>query len=161
MIPLVERELNRIAQLRIRHLLPGQTLLPTALVNEAYMNLIGAGQMPWHDRNHFFAVASNKMHEIVIDYARGKSRVKNGRAVHKVPIDQELPMSQDPLIWCSRFTRRWMVWQLSMNVRRRWWSCVISASYIMLRWHSTRSNGKRFWTGLAPAMKGCAARLNP
>jgi RNA polymerase sigma factor (TIGR02999 family) len=98
MIPLVERELNRIARLRMRHQPPGQTLLPTALVNEAYINLIDASQIPWHDRNHFFAVATEKMHEIVIDYARRKSRVKHGGAVQKVPIDQELPMSQDPLI---------------------------------------------------------------
>jgi RNA polymerase sigma factor (TIGR02999 family) len=54
------------------------TLQPTALVNEAYLRLLGHSRNQWNDRNHFFAVASRLMRQILVDYARARHADKRG-----------------------------------------------------------------------------------
>jgi len=54
------------------------TLQPTALVSEAYMRLVGSRRIQWNDRNHFFAVASRLMRQILVDYARARNADKRG-----------------------------------------------------------------------------------
>jgi len=60
-------------------------LQTTALVNEAYLRLIGNGANAWNDRNHFFAVASNVMRQILVDHARSRKALK--RAGQRVELD--------------------------------------------------------------------------
>lgn len=67
---------------------PGQTLQPTALVNEAYVKLLGSHQPVWKYRRHFFAAAANAMRQILIDRARSKACHKRGRGFDRVPLDQ-------------------------------------------------------------------------
>jgi RNA polymerase sigma-70 factor (ECF subfamily) len=54
------------------------TLQPTALVSEAYLRLLGHRRIQWNDRNHFFAVASRLMRQILVDYARARNADKRG-----------------------------------------------------------------------------------
>jgi RNA polymerase sigma factor (TIGR02999 family) len=54
------------------------TLQPTALVSEAYLRLLGNRQIQWNDRNHFFAVASRLMRQILVDYARARNADNRG-----------------------------------------------------------------------------------
>ena len=52
------------------------TLQPTALVNEAYLRLIGAQDVPWEDRGHFFGIAARAMRQILVDHARKRDAGK-------------------------------------------------------------------------------------
>ena len=52
---------------------PGHTLSATALVHEAYLRLVGARTIPWSNRAHFYAAASEAMRRILVDHARAKS----------------------------------------------------------------------------------------
>tara|TARA_R110002072_G_scaffold234586_2_gene392179 strand:+ start:4847 stop:5587 length:741 start_codon:yes stop_codon:yes gene_type:complete len=65
----------------------GHTLQPTALVNEAYLKLLGPGDPAFADKGHFLAVASQAMGQIVIDHARSKNRIKNSAPGQRVTLD--------------------------------------------------------------------------
>jgi RNA polymerase sigma factor (TIGR02999 family) len=67
---------------------PGQTLQATALVHEAYVRLVGAGQEQcWDSRGHFFAAAAEAMRRILIDRTRAKRSEKRGGARKRLAID--------------------------------------------------------------------------
>jgi RNA polymerase sigma factor (TIGR02999 family) len=69
-------ELHRLAALHFRKEAPGQTLQPTALVNELYMKLFAGAAVDWQDRAHFFAVASQQIRRLLIDHARARQSQK-------------------------------------------------------------------------------------
>ena len=81
----IAAELHRIASRYMRKERQGHTLQTTALVNETYLRLVGAESTEWKDRNHFLAVASRVMREILIDYARSRNAEK--RSGQKVELD--------------------------------------------------------------------------
>jgi len=91
LLPLVYRELRRLAASQMRRERAGHTLQPTALVHEAYMKLLDQ-HLPWKDRGHFFGVAARAMREVVLDYARRKGARK--RAGVEVPIESAEPSVQ-------------------------------------------------------------------
>ncbi len=79
LLPIVYKELRRLAQWRMNREAPGQTLQATALVHEAYLRLIGPdGQATWENRRHFIGAAAEAMRRILIERARAKSRLKRG-----------------------------------------------------------------------------------
>jgi RNA polymerase sigma factor (TIGR02999 family) len=79
LLPLVYDELRRLAAQRLAQERPGQTLQATALVNEAYLRLVGcADDQRWDSRAHFFAAAAQAMRRILVENARRKRRVKHG-----------------------------------------------------------------------------------
>jgi RNA polymerase sigma factor (TIGR02999 family) len=83
LMPLVERELRRIAANHMRRESPGHTLQTTALVNEAYLKLVDQREVRWQNRAHFFALSSQLMRRILLDHARAQKRGKRGGdAVH-------------------------------------------------------------------------------
>lgn len=84
LLPLVYRELRSIAARHLDGERPGHTLQPTAPVNEAYLRLRGLGDVPWHDRTHFFAIASRIMRRVLVDHARAKMAQKRGADVPRV-----------------------------------------------------------------------------
>jgi RNA polymerase sigma factor (TIGR02999 family) len=92
LIPLVHAELHGMAEKCLRGERPGHTLQPTALVNEAYLRLIGAS-VPWHDRAHFYAVAATTMRRVLVDHARARGRVK--RAGRPVSLEDSLIIAPD------------------------------------------------------------------
>lgn len=77
LLPLVYRELRRLAQSRMASERPGQTLQATALVHEAYLRLLGDGAS-WESRGHFFGAAAEAMRRIMVEQARRKARIKHG-----------------------------------------------------------------------------------
>lgn len=87
---MVYGELRAIAAKHLRSERPGHTLQPTALVNEAYLRLRGLGDVPWHDRAHFFAIASRVMRRVLVDHARAALAQKRGAGSPKVEIGAEL-----------------------------------------------------------------------
>src|SRR5215469_1892482 len=74
LIPLVYSELRQLAVRRLRHERPNHTLQATALVHEAYMKLAEQRGAKWQNRAQFFAVASQAMRRILVDYARRQQR---------------------------------------------------------------------------------------
>jgi RNA polymerase sigma factor (TIGR02999 family) len=79
LLPLVYDELRRLAQARIAHEKPGQTLDATALVHEAYIRLVGPlDGAKWKDRGHFLAAAAEAMRRILVEIARKKQVEKRG-----------------------------------------------------------------------------------
>jgi RNA polymerase sigma-70 factor, ECF subfamily len=84
LIPLVVDELRRLARLQLRDERPGHTLQPTALVNEAYLRLVGDQARDWQNRAHFIGVSVSVMKRILIDHARRKRTLKRGLEVQGV-----------------------------------------------------------------------------
>jgi RNA polymerase sigma factor (TIGR02999 family) len=78
LIPLVYGELHRMAERYLRRERPGHTLQPTAIVNEAYLRLIGRQGADWQNRAHFFAVAAQSMRRILVEHARHRDAKKRG-----------------------------------------------------------------------------------
>ncbi len=75
LIPLVYAELHRIAKRYMAKQLPGHTLQATALINEAYIRLVGKQEIDWQNRNHFFGVCAKIMRGILIDHYRRRRYV--------------------------------------------------------------------------------------
>jgi len=102
LLPLVYQELRRLAAYRMANEASGHTLQPTALVHEAYLRLVGAGEsQQWDGRTHFFAAAAEAMRRILIEAARRKKRLKHGGEFERVTIegiDLPLPMPDDELL---------------------------------------------------------------
>lgn len=82
--PLVYEQLRRLARGYVRREPHRQELQGTALVHEAYLRLIDGTQVNWHDRAHFFAVASQVMRRILIDAARARTSLKRGGQAARV-----------------------------------------------------------------------------
>src|SRR5215471_11206840 len=71
LMPLVYEELRRRAAAYLNRERTDHTLQPTALVNEAYLRLIGQERVVWQNRAHFYGIAAQMMRRILIDHARG------------------------------------------------------------------------------------------
>ncbi len=88
LVPLVYRELHKLARGRMRGQAPGQTLQTTALVHEAYLRLIGEQHMPWQNRAHFYGVCAQAMRCILVDAARARGSDKRGGRLERVAFDE-------------------------------------------------------------------------
>jgi RNA polymerase sigma factor (TIGR02999 family) len=79
LLPLVYKELRRLAAHKLAQEPAGQTLDATALVHEAYLRLVGTHDTRrWESRGRFFAAASEAMRRILVDKARRKRSGKRG-----------------------------------------------------------------------------------
>ena len=96
LIPLVQHELHRIARRCMAGERAGHSLQATALLNEAYVRLVDAKAVAWHDRAHFLAVAARVMRHILVDHARARRYQKRGgNAVH-VTFEEALVVVGEP-----------------------------------------------------------------
>ncbi|MEM1069182.1 MAG: ECF-type sigma factor [Planctomycetota bacterium] len=86
-------QLRRLAASMLRNEVPGNTLQPTALVNEAYLRLIDQHRVDWKGKTHFFAVGAKMMRRILVDHARSKKRLKRGGQLHRVALGDEVQVS--------------------------------------------------------------------
>ena len=85
--PIVYDELHRLARRYMRGERPGHSLQTTALVNEAYMRLVGCERIQWQNRAHFFAVSAQVMRRILVEHAR-RHNLKRGGGVPHVSLDE-------------------------------------------------------------------------
>jgi RNA polymerase sigma factor (TIGR02999 family) len=76
LLPVVLHELRALARHYLKGERPDHTLQPTALVNEAYLRLVGDQARDWKNRAHFVGVAASIMRRILIDYARRRQALK-------------------------------------------------------------------------------------
>ena len=92
LLPLVYDELRRMAHRRMQEERSGHTFSTTALVHEAYLELVDLNRIDWQDRNHFFALAARVMRHVLVDYAVKRNAEKRGGDRDRVPLrDEDAP----------------------------------------------------------------------
>ena len=94
LIPLVYDELRRLAHFHLNRERPDHTLQSTALVNEAYLRLAGQDALRIQNRAHFFAIASQLMRQILVDYARRHRAGKRGAGMTLLSLDRPVALPQ-------------------------------------------------------------------
>jgi RNA polymerase sigma factor (TIGR02999 family) len=87
LVPLVYRELRRVAASFLRRERLDHTLQPTALVHEAYMRLVDQSIADCHTRARFFGIAANLMRQILVNHAERHRAAKRGYG-KKVALDE-------------------------------------------------------------------------
>ena len=96
LLPLVYNNLRSLAKAKLRVLPPGQTLQPTALVHEAFINLVGKEDPGWDSKGHFFASAALAMRDILVDQARRKGALKRGGNQVRISMEEAEPAFEAP-----------------------------------------------------------------
>lgn len=97
LFPLVYDELRRLAKWKLAEEKAGNTLQPTALVNEVYLRLVGANrQLTFGSRSGFFSAAAEAMRHILVDAARRKLALKRGGEVEREYIEIDRILVQRP-----------------------------------------------------------------
>jgi len=97
LVPLVEAELRRLAHRYLRRERPGHLLQTTALVNEAFIRLVGWRDVSWQNRSHFLAMSARMMRQILVDMSRRQPRGVDGALIHFVDVADAERASADPL----------------------------------------------------------------
>jgi RNA polymerase sigma-70 factor (ECF subfamily) len=95
LVPLVHHELRKRAVAYLRRERPNHTLQPTALVNEAYLRLMGHRRATWVNRAQFFGVAAQIMRRILVDHARDRHAAKRSGGV-RVTLDDRIGAALPP-----------------------------------------------------------------
>lgn len=90
LMPLVYDELQRLARRTWAGENAGHTLQPTALVHEAFAQLINA-QVEWQDRAHFYALCARMMRRLLINHAESRRAAKRGGGVAPETLNQAMP----------------------------------------------------------------------
>ena len=93
LVPMVDRELHRLAHHYMRRENAGHTLQTSALVNEAYLKLIDQRHVHWKNRAHFFALSAQLMRRILVDHARGRKYAKRGGGAERISFDEALAVA--------------------------------------------------------------------
>jgi len=98
LFPLVYDELKRLARRYLRRERSSHTLQPTALVNEAYIQLSSLKAAQWQSRSHFLGVAALAMRRVLTDYARDRRTAKRGAGNLTISLEDS-PTPADPMVW--------------------------------------------------------------
>src|ERR1035438_2174844 len=115
LVPLVYKELRRLAHYHLQSERPDHTLQSTALVHEAYLRMMGPQPVQFQNRAHFIAVASRLMRQVLVDYARERRAGKRDggcritlECLDALPVneDAELLALDDALDELSRIDER-------------------------------------------------------
>jgi RNA polymerase sigma factor (TIGR02999 family) len=88
LMPLVYRELHKIAKRYMAQQNAQHTLQTTAIIHEAYLKLAAGSEHNWNNRAHFFSVAAKAMRQVLVDHARSRLSVKRGGEVTPIPLDE-------------------------------------------------------------------------
>jgi RNA polymerase sigma factor (TIGR02999 family) len=87
LVPIVYQELHRLAHFQLRQERRDHTRQSAALVNEAYVRMVGLRPPHWESRSHFFAIAAQQMRHILVDYARRHRAGKRGRGEETLSLE--------------------------------------------------------------------------
>jgi RNA polymerase sigma factor (TIGR02999 family) len=90
LLPIVHKELRRLAHFHLRRERADHTLQSTALVNEAYLRLVGMNAPQWEGRTHFFGIAAKMMRQILVDYARRHRAGKRGAGADALSLNEAI-----------------------------------------------------------------------
>jgi RNA polymerase sigma factor (TIGR02999 family) len=95
LVPRVQKQLHRLAGRYMAGERPNHPLQTTALINEAYIRLIGWRNVRWQNRAHFFAVAAQLMRRILVDIARARRQTKRGGGAPETSLDEACVFQQE------------------------------------------------------------------
>jgi len=87
LMPLVYAELHRLARRYMRRERGDHTLQTSELINEAYLRLVDANRINWHDRAHFLAVAAQAMRRVLVEHARARGSQRRGAGVQPLSLE--------------------------------------------------------------------------
>lgn len=76
LLPLVERELRRMAHNYMRQENAGHLLQTTALIHEMFIRMVDQRRVQWQNRAHFFGIAAQIMRRVLLNHARDQHRLK-------------------------------------------------------------------------------------
>ena len=88
LMPVVYNELRRMAAHKMANEPAGHTLQPTALVHEAWLQLVDSPNQSWQNRAHFFGAAAEAMRRLLIARARRKNRQRRGSGAVHLDVDE-------------------------------------------------------------------------
>jgi RNA polymerase sigma-70 factor, ECF subfamily len=92
--PIVQQELRSLAKIYLKRGRPHQTLQPTALINEAWLRLIGeSAAIRFENRSHFYGIAARLMRIVLVDYARARRAVKRGGGLDALTLEHAALLS--------------------------------------------------------------------
>ncbi len=94
LMPLVERELHRLAHGYMRREQGDHTLQTTALINETFLRLVDQNRVRWQNRAHFYGISAQIMRRVLLNYARDKRRNKRGGGAYKVSLSEADAVSE-------------------------------------------------------------------
>jgi RNA polymerase sigma factor (TIGR02999 family) len=97
LVTLLYRELRQMARVLLSKRPPGQTLQPTALVHEVYMQLAGRQGRRFESAAHFFNAAARAMRDILVDQARRKAALKRGGGRQRIDLEPEMAAIEPPV----------------------------------------------------------------
>lgn len=96
LLPLVYSELHRLAQSYMRRERPDHTLQATALINEAYIRLVG-DDVDWNSRSHFIGLAAHVMRQVLVDFARAHAAERRAGGLRRVEMQDNLAIAPERL----------------------------------------------------------------
>jgi RNA polymerase sigma factor (TIGR02999 family) len=88
LLPVVHDELRRIARRCLQGDRARYSLQPTALVNEAFLRMVGVQEVDWQNRTHFLAMSARLMRRVLVDLARSRVAAKRGGSALRVTFDE-------------------------------------------------------------------------
>ena len=94
LLPVVYKELRRIAHSQLRKEREDHSLQSAELVNEAYLRLARMNPPQWESRTHFFAIAAQLIRQILVDYARRHGAWKRGSGRRALPLEDASELSR-------------------------------------------------------------------
>jgi RNA polymerase sigma factor (TIGR02999 family) len=89
LLPQIYSELRQLAASKLAWEQAAQSLVPTALVHEAYLRLFGSARPIFENRRHFFASASEAMRRVLVDHARQRKAHKRGGELQRADFDAD------------------------------------------------------------------------
>jgi RNA polymerase sigma-70 factor (ECF subfamily) len=94
LLPLVYKELHRLATSYMRRERSDHTLQPTALINETYLRLIG-DTTDFQNRAHFIGFAAHVMRHVLVDHARAHKAGLRGGNLRRVELEEGIAISKE------------------------------------------------------------------
>jgi RNA polymerase sigma factor (TIGR02999 family) len=95
LLPIVYAELRSIAERMFTSERANHTLQPTALVHDAFLRLVGQSDPKWESREHFIAVATRAMRNLLINHARDRKALKRGGVARPVTLSRADCLNDD------------------------------------------------------------------
>jgi len=94
LLNLVYDELHLLAKRYMRHERPDHTMQATALINEAYIRMVG-DNTDWQNHQHFIGVAATVMRRVLVDHARAHNAGKRGGDLRRVELEEGIAFSNE------------------------------------------------------------------
>ena len=94
LIPMMYERLHELAHQKLRAATGERSLNTTGLVHEAYLKLVDSPGTSVENRNHFLAIASRVMRNVLVDHARYRNAEKRGSGVTAIELQDAMWIDQ-------------------------------------------------------------------